>query len=149
MDHREIVDTLNDLIETCRDGELGFRTCADDVRDIQLKTFFANRAQSCAAAAVELQELVRAYGGDPETRGGLGGALHRRWVDIQALVSGRGDRAVLQECERGEDVAVSNYRRAMSKQLPDDVRAVIERQYQGVLHNHDQVRSLRDQHRNL
>jgi uncharacterized protein (TIGR02284 family) len=149
MDNEAIIDTLDDLIETCKDGELGFQTCADDVSDLQLKTFFANRAQSCAAAAVELQELVRRYGGNPETRGGLGGALHRRWVDIQALVLGRSDHAVLQECERGEDVAVASYRRALAKRLPEDVRAVVERQFQGVQKNHDHVRSLRDQHRSL
>ncbi|HZW21686.1 PA2169 family four-helix-bundle protein, partial [Noviherbaspirillum sp.] len=125
----------------------GFRTCAGDVSDPQLKTFFSNRAQSCAAAAIELQDLVRAYGGNPETSGGLGGALHRRWVDIKALVTGKDLKAVLRECERGEDFAVASYRRALERNLPADVRAVVERQYQGVLQNHDQVRSLRDQYR--
>lgn len=147
MNNDEIISTLNDLIETSKDGEEGFRNCADDVSDPQLKTFFSNRAQSCAAAAVELQDLVRAYGGDPETSGGLGGALHRRWVDIKALLTGKDVKAVLQECERGEDFAVSSYRRALERNLPTQIRAVVERQYQGVMQNHDQVRSLRDQYR--
>ncbi len=147
MDNDTIISTLNDLIETSKDGEEGFRTCADDARDTTLKTFFSNRAQSCAAAVIELQDMVRAYGGDPETRGGLGGALHRRWVDIKSLVTGRNDQAVLKECERGEDVAVASYRRALEKNLPAEVRSLVERQYQGVLQNHDQVRSLRDKYR--
>lgn len=147
MDNDEIISTLNDLIETSKDGEEGFRTCADDVGDPQLKTFFSNRAHSCAAAAVELQELVRAYGGNPETSGGLGGALHRRWVDVRALLSGKDVKAVLRECVRGEDFAVASYRQALGKSLPQEVRAVVERQYQGVLQNHDQVRSLADQYR--
>lgn len=147
MDDDEIISTLNDLIETSKDGEEGFRTCAEDVSDPQLKTFFSNRAQSCAAAAIELQDLVRAYGGDPETSSGLGGALHRRWVDIRALLTGKDVKAVLAECERGEDFAVGSYRRALDKNLPAEVRAVVERQYQGALQNHDQVRSLRDQYR--
>lgn len=147
MNNDEIISTLNDLIETSKDGEEGFRTCADDVSDPQLKTFFSNRAQSCAAAAVELQDLVRAYGGDPEMSGGLGGALHRRWVDIKALLTGKDVKAVLQECERGEDFAVASYRRALERNLPTQIRAVVERQYQGVMQNHDQVRSLRDQYR--
>ena len=29
MDKDDVVATLNDLIETSRDGEEGFRTCAD------------------------------------------------------------------------------------------------------------------------
>jgi uncharacterized protein (TIGR02284 family) len=147
MDNDEIISTLNDLIETCKDGEEGFRTCAGDAGDPSLKSFFANRAQSCGAAAAELQELVRTYGGDPERSSGLGGAIHRRWIDVKSAIMGHDDKAVLKECERGEDVAVASYRRALEKNLPVDVRAVVEQQYQGVLHNHDQVKSLRDQYR--
>lgn len=147
MDNNDIISTLNDLIETSKDGEEGFRTCADDVSDPQLKTFFSNRAHSCAAAAVELQDMVRAYGGNPETSGGLGGAIHRRWVDIKALLTGKDVQAVLRECVRGEEFAVTSYRRALEKSLPVEVRMVVERQYQGVLQNHDQVRSMADQYR--
>jgi len=146
MDNDDIISTLNDLIETSKDGEEGFHTCADDVSDPQLKTFFSNRAQSCAAAVIELQELVRAYGGAPETSGGLGGALHRRWVDIRALLTGKDVKEVLKECARGEDFAVASYQQALSRNLPAEIRAVVERQYQGVLKNQDQVRSLRDQY---
>jgi uncharacterized protein (TIGR02284 family) len=147
MDREEVVSTLNDLIETSKDGEEGFRTCAEDTSDSALKTFYSNRAQSCAAAVIELQDLVRAYGGDPEHSSGLGGALHRRWVDIKSLVTGKDDKAVLAECERGEDVAVASYRKALDKSLPPDVRTVVDRQYQGVLRNHDEVKALRDKYR--
>ena len=147
MTDHEVISTLNDLIETCKDGDEGFRTCAADVTDPRLRTFFSNRAQTCAAAALELQQLVRAYGGESEKDSSLGGAVHRRWIDIKALVTGKDDRAVLQECERGEDIAVTRYNQALGKNLPEDVRVVVERQYQGVLQNHDQVKSLRDQYR--
>ncbi|HEX7636657.1 MAG TPA: PA2169 family four-helix-bundle protein [Noviherbaspirillum sp.] len=147
MDNDEVISTLNDLIETCKDGEDGFRTCASDVGDTTLKTFFSSRAQQCGAAAVELQNLVRAYGGDPEKSASLGGAIHRRWVDVKSAIMGHDDKAVLKECERGEDVAVASYRKALEKNLPADVRSVVEQQYQGVLQNHDEVRSLRDQYR--
>ena len=147
MDNDDIISTLNDLIETCKDGEEGFRQCAENAKETQLKSFFSNRAQSCATAASELQQLVRANGGDPETSSGLGGALHRRWVDIKSAITGHDDKAILKECERGEDVAVASYRRALEKNLPVEIRSVVEKQYQGVLQNHDQVKSLRDQYR--
>ncbi|HEY8605765.1 MAG TPA: PA2169 family four-helix-bundle protein [Noviherbaspirillum sp.] len=146
MNNDDIISTLNDLIETSKDGEDGFRSCADHATDPSLKTFFANRAQSCAAAVLELQQAVRNHGGNPETSSGLGGAIHRRWLDVKSMLTGKDDKAVLQECERGEDYAKSSYQAALKKDLPAEIRSMIEKQYQGVLKNHDQVKSLRDQY---
>lgn len=146
MANDDVVSTLNDLIETSKDGEDGFRQCAEQASDPTLKSFFANRAQSCAAAVLELQQLVRNHGGKPETSSGIGGTLHRRWMDVKTLLTGKDDKAVLQECERGEDYAKSSYQSALQKDLPPEVRIVIEKQYQGVLKNHDQVKSLRNQY---
>ena len=147
MNNDDVISTLNDLIETCKDGEEGFRTCAEDISDPQIKNLFIDRAQSCSSAASELQELVSSCGGNPETKSSVSGGLHRRWVDIKAAVTGKDDESVLNECERGEDVAVASYRKALEKDLPPNIRSVVERQYNGVLRNHDQVKSLRDQAR--
>lgn len=54
---------------------------------------------------------------------------------------------MLNECERGEDVAKKSYKQALEKDLPADIRQVVERQYQGVLRNHDQIKALRDAER--
>lgn len=144
MDNKETVSILNDLIETCKDGEQGFKACAADLQDAQLKLGFNERAGQCAAAAAELQEIVSRLGGVPEKSSSISGALHRRWVDIKALVTGKDTVSILKECERGEDVALARYRAALEKDLPAEVRAVVERQLQGVQRNHDQVRNLRD-----
>lgn len=147
MDNDDIISTLNDLIETCKDGEEGFKTCVEDASDRhpQLKAMLVDRQRGCAAAASELQDLVRAQGGDPETSSSVAGALHRSWVNIKTAITGKDDEAVLNECERGEDSAVRSYRKALEKDLPAHIRLVVERQYQGVLHNHDQIKNLRDQ----
>ncbi len=58
------------------------------------------------------------------------------------MAMGKDDAAVLAECERGEDVAKSSYQKALEKDLPPDIRAIVQRQYQGVLQHHDTVRSL-------
>ena len=147
MDNNDIVSTLNDLIETSRDGDEGFRTSAEHAKDAQLKSLFANRAQSCATAVRELQEVVRANGGEPTDSSSMSGAIHRRWVDIKSMITGGDDMAILNEVERGEDVAVASYKKALAKDLPSDVRALIERQFQGVQQNHDQIKQLRNQFR--
>lgn len=144
MDNDAVISVLNDLIETCKDGEEGFRTCAQDIKQAQLKSLFINRAQECGTSAQELQQLVRTLGGDPETRSSVAGALHRRWVDLKSMITGQDEEAILNECERGEDVALKNYQAALEKDLPPTVRGVIERQYQGVQRNHDQVKALRN-----
>jgi uncharacterized protein (TIGR02284 family) len=145
MNNDDVISTLNDLIETCKDGEQGFRTCAEDIKDAQMKSFFTTRAQSCAEAAAELQQEVRGLGGNPETSSSIAGALHRRWVDIKGVITGKDDEAILNECERGEDVAKRSYETALGKTLPANIKSIVERQYNGVLKNHDQVKAMRNQ----
>lgn len=144
LDNKQSVSVLNDLIETCKDGEEGFRICAEDIRRPELKTLFTTRARQCAEAATELQQLVRQLGGDPETDTSVGGDLHRRWVDLKSAITGKDDESILNECERGEDVAKRNYQKALEKDLPASVKTVVQRQYEGVLRNHDEVRALRN-----
>ena len=142
MDNDDVVSTLNDLIETCKDGEQGFLTCAEDIKSPDLKSMFTRAASRCAEAARELQVEVTKFGGKPEKKGSLAGSAHRRWVDIKQAIMGKDDAAVLAECERGEDVAKMSYQNALKKDLPPNIRAIVERQYQGVLEHHDTVRSL-------
>ena len=67
------------------------------------------------------------------------------WVKVVDALTGSSDKAILDECERGEDAALARYRAALKKEdLPADVRAVIVRQQEGVQRNHDQVKALRD-----
>ncbi|RKF48363.1 PA2169 family four-helix-bundle protein [Paraburkholderia fungorum] len=141
-----VVSALNDLIETSKDGEKGFLKAAEDAHDAQLKTLFQSRAADCARGARELQDAVQGMGGKPESHGSVSGALHRGWVDVKSAVTNRSDHEILAECEKGEDVAKKRYHDALEKELPPDVRGIVERQYQGVLQNHDRVRDLRDQY---
>jgi uncharacterized protein (TIGR02284 family) len=136
--------TLNELIETSKDGENGFRKAAQDAHDPELKSLFSTCATRCADGARELQQIVRASGGDPEKTGSVAAALHRGWINVKEAVTSRDDKAILEECERGEDYAKSQYRKALEQDLPENVRTVVQRQYQGVLANHDKVRALRD-----
>jgi len=145
MEKSEVISTLNDLIQTCKDGVEGFRTCAEDISNQELKSYFNDRAERCARSAEDLQDLVIAYGGDPATSSRLSGTLHRRWVDVRSAITGKSDQDVLDECERGEDVAKHYYQAALKKDLPEDVRLVIEDQYEGVKSTHDQVKGLRNQ----
>jgi uncharacterized protein (TIGR02284 family) len=143
----DVISVLNDLIETSRNGEKGFLTSAEDTKNPELRNVFRERAQDCARAADDLQQIVVRLGGKPEEGGTLAGAAHRGWVNLKAAVTGRSDLAILEECERGEDVAKAHYRKAVENGLPPDIQSVVERQYEGARRNHDQIRELRDRYR--
>ena len=142
-DNDKVISCLINLIETCKDGQDGFKTAAEGVERSELKTLFYEFSQQRATFAGELQNEVRRLGGDPEKSGSVAASLHRGWIDIKSAVTGKDDNAVIAECERGEDSAVSNYKDALhDKNLPSDVRTVVERQYAAVQAAHDRVRSL-------
>jgi uncharacterized protein (TIGR02284 family) len=127
-----------------RDGEQGFRTCAQGVTSPNLKTLFEAVARRCAEGAAELEAKIRGLGGQPAQGGSVSGSMHRAWINIESTITGMNEHAVLTECERGEDAGKHVYEAALKQDLPVDVRTIIERQFQGVKANHDRVRDLRN-----
>jgi uncharacterized protein (TIGR02284 family) len=144
-DRDDVIDVLNDLVETCKDGEYGFKACADNVKRADLKSLFMQRADDCRGAAQELQQHILSLGGKVEEGGSAMGAVERGWVAVRATLSTYDDKAMLEECERGEDNALARYRKALKKPLPADIKLIVERQLQGVQRNHDQIKMMRDQ----
>ena len=143
----QVIETLNDLLENARDGELGFREAAEHTKTPSLMALFGRRAESCRQAAAELQDQVHRLGGKPDIGGSVTGAAHRVWVHIRGLFGGASDEAMLTECERGEDAALARYRKALKQDLPQDLHAMVQRQFEGAQRNHDMIRQLRDQAR--
>ena len=140
----DVVDVLNDLLENARDGEYGFRTCAEQVETPSAKQLFATRATGCLDAATELTALIIQYGGEPASGGTVAGAMHRGWVQVKGTIGADSELSILESCERGEDTAIARYRKALKQALPADVRAVVQRQADGAQKNHDQIRDLRN-----
>jgi uncharacterized protein (TIGR02284 family) len=147
MNREDLLDTLNTLIETSKDGQYGFRTAAECVRNDDTKQLLLGEAEECRLAAAELQTLVMQNGGTAEDSGTATGAVHRGWVTLKSKLASQPDKAILEEVEKGEDSAMEHYRRALDQSLPEPVRTTVERQYEGVKRHHMQVRNLRDQAR--
>lgn len=140
-----VKDTLNSLTETLKDGEQGFRTAAKDVKSPELAQLFGTYAQQRAEFAANLQARVAALGASVEKSGSISGAMHRGWMNLKAALSTNEPQAVLEEAERGEDVAVAAYRKALEHHdLDSDTRALIQAQASAVQQAHNRVRDLRD-----
>ena len=145
MNEKEIASVINNLIETLKDGEKGFKEAADGVKDPELKSFFTQYSAQRHRFASELQtELRSVAGAEPETGGSAAGAMHRGWMDLKSAISGKDEGAILAECERGEDSAVKEFKEPIDKPLSSPLRDVVFRQYTDIKRAHDRIKELRD-----
>ncbi|PYK45545.1 MAG: hypothetical protein DME46_03955 [Verrucomicrobia bacterium] len=143
---KETISTINDLIETLKDGQEGFRQAAEAVEDPELKSLFNEFSLQRSRFAGELQSQAVALGeSKPEDSSSVAGAMHRAWINLKSAIAQRDDHAILAECERGEDSAVKEYLEAMGEEnLAGPVREIISRQYAEVQNAHDRIKQLRD-----
>ncbi|PTQ84625.1 ferritin-like domain-containing protein [Nitrosomonas ureae] len=148
MNNENQITLLNELIETSRDGVEGFKKCAEDAQDPKLKLYFQDRANNCEEVVRTLSEEVRKCGGEPDKSGTMKGAFHRMWIDFKTALTEKDNLAVLEECEKAEDVALAAYQDALKEELPENLRSLIAQQLEGVKRNHDRVRQLRDEAEN-
>lgn len=135
------ISTLNNLISICRDGEQGFRTAAEHLKDPQFRSLFEQFARERGQIAAELQQLVTRLGGKPESEGSVSGTIHRGWLGLRAALT-RGDYQIIAEAERGEDAAKEAFESALATIKDGDVKAAVDRAYQRVREAHDRVRAM-------
>ena len=145
MSHRFTIDALKELITARRDAEQGLRICIERVRARRLRTLILSQLHECAQALQELQSLVRLLGGDPEPLAKDRPTSRLRWAGLRTALACNGDGVILDECERGASRALEVYRNALDDPLPSLVRAVVLRQFEDVMTNHDQILDLRSQ----
>jgi len=144
-EQKEVISTINNLIETLKDGQEGFKQAAEGVKDPQLKSLFNDYSQQRSRFAIELQSQARSLGEpEPETSSTAAGALHRSWINLKSAVTRGDDHAILAECERGEDSAVEEYKKAIDQNLSAQLREIVSRQYSEIKNTHDRIKNLRD-----
>ena len=136
---------LNNLIETLKDGQEGFKQAAEGVSDPKLKSLFSDYSQQRSRFATALQSETRRHGEtEPETSSSAAGALHRGWINLKSAITGGDEHAILAECERGEDSAVEEYKKALDDGLSPSAQALVSSQFADIKAAHDRIKSLRD-----
>src|ERR1051326_6858590 len=99
----ELRSLLNHLIQTCKDGQEGFLTAAENVHDAGVKQLFNECSLQRSKYAGELQSLAHELGeSNPEYASSVSGAMHRGWINVKSAAIHGDARAILRECERGE-----------------------------------------------
>lgn len=139
MAHDDTIHRLNELIHINKDGESGFQTAAENIKNTELESMFEGWAKQHAKFAGELQQEVKRLGGDYTDSGTVGGALHRGWLDVKSALSGHSAAAILKSCEAGEDSAVAAYARAAADYPSGQTNALIEKHHQQIKEFHKRL----------
>ncbi len=146
-DAKYITETLETLIETCRDGQNGYREAAEHVKEQELKKLLSEVSLERAKFAGDLEnEAIRWGRADVDRSGSALGAIHRGWTGLKAALGG-GDDAILSSMETGDSCAQKQYDECIRDgHLPDDVLGIVRNQAQAIVGTLDRIRALR-QHR--
>ncbi|SET31622.1 PA2169 family four-helix-bundle protein [Hymenobacter actinosclerus] len=145
MDSKVMQAGLNELIETLKDGQKGYAEAMTDVEDADLKELFKKYAAQRAQYITELEDQMFKLDLKPDEESSITGTVHRAFINLKGLVTGKDRHSILAECERGEDYAKAAYEKALKIQdAPAALKAVVEKQAAGIKQAHDEIRDLRD-----
>ncbi|MBD0294719.1 MAG: PA2169 family four-helix-bundle protein [Flavisolibacter sp.] len=146
----KIIGILNDLIRINHDRVVGYEKAIEELKDedADLRTLFHRYIQESRQFTDELNHEVKRLGGDPADGTTNSGKIYRVWMDLKAIVTGKGRKAILDNCEFGEDAAQKAYDMALNtdEDLEAPLRDLIVRQKAQLKVGHDEVKRLRDMH---
>jgi len=145
MADRSVLRTLGVLYRIVEAGERGFATVAANVKNRCLKAAFKSYAQQRAKFKKEILAEIQRLGGS-RPRSSIRGVIHRgRIAILAAMTIGEENRemGVLKEAVIGESVAVRTYRDALEKDLPPDIREMVNRQYEEIRKVSEEVNLMR------
>ena len=143
-EHKDEISTLNTLIATTIDSVTGSEDSAANIDNERLRETFRQRANERQKVVEDLRAQVRRLGGEPEDSGSFLGKAHQRFEDLKAAVTGRDEKAIINEVERGEDYLKAKFETALNEgHLSGETRSAVESCYQSVREGHDQMSHLK------
>lgn len=133
---------INELISMNLDGQGGYTTAAGDLDNQEYAALFRTYAAERGKQAAELQPIVRQVGQTPVDEGSFSGAFHQGWINLKAAI-GQGDAAIMAECERADEMALSAYQDVMSESTNEELLELLREHHQTIKVAYERVRGLR------
>ena len=143
-EHSEAISALNTLIATTIDSVTGYEDSAKNIDNERFREIFRQRASERQEVVQQLRAEVRRLGGNAEDDGSFLGKAHQRFEDLKAAVTGRDEKSIINEVERGEDYLKEKWQAALQiGDLKGPAHDVVERCYQSIKSGHDQISQLK------
>jgi uncharacterized protein (TIGR02284 family) len=144
FDNQDDKTVINTLLATLTDSINGYRDSAENIQNGSFKQLFLDSAEERSRVAEDLRAEVRRLGGDPNDDGSFMGKSHQVFLDLKSAITGRDDKAIINEVERGEDYLKEKFETALqSDKLTGDTRTVVERAWTSVRTGHDRVAEIK------
>ncbi|MEJ7778738.1 MAG: PA2169 family four-helix-bundle protein [Daejeonella sp.] len=147
MESKEQTGVLNDLILINNDRIEGYQRAKEELKDgnEDLKSLFTDMIAESHTLKMQLATEVAASGEDIEQGTTNSGKIYRVWMDVKAAFTGHDRKAVLANCEFGEDAAQKAYDMAIKEDgLPGHILSLISQQKTTLRASHDKIKALRD-----
>ncbi|OOQ59332.1 ferritin-like domain-containing protein [Mucilaginibacter pedocola] len=142
------ISALNDLIKINNDRITGYQKAIEGTTDASLKAVFTGYTDQSRGYVNELNEYVHVLGGSPADGTTLSGKFYHTWMDVKSAFSKKDDHSVLSDCEYGEDIAKTAYRKALDDKelIWEDGKVVnlLTNHLNGLKMAHDAIKALRD-----
>lgn len=124
-----LIRSLNTLIRTNLEAHKGYKQAAENIADPEISTTLETMAQKHHKYVNDLSEVVDEMGGKPRDNSTTLGKFHAGWRNLEALLN-NGDKSMLiDECVKGEQAAIKNYREALRHPVPDGIIDMVWDQY--------------------
>ncbi len=145
-----LAEVLNDLVKINNDRIAGYERAIRETNDldVDLKGMFEGMIRESEQYKNDLIAKLGALGGEVSTDTTLSGKIYRAWMDVKATFTGSSRKAILENCEFGEDAWRRAYEAALSSdaEMSTEVRQLITEQYNSEKNSHDLIKKYRDAH---
>lgn len=136
MDDRTLVLELNRLIQTDIDAVRAYGQSIEAIDDPELRGTLQGFQEDHRRHVTELSAEVRRLGGDPPARRDLMGFAIEGFT---AVTSSLGNMAALMAMRSNEELTNDVYDRALTRDLPPEIRALVERNRQDERRHRDWI----------
>lgn len=148
-----LLEVLNDLVKINNDRIAGYERAISESKDldVDLKTIFEGMIKESEQYKSDLVSEIQTMGGEVATDTTLSGKVYRAWMDVKATFTGSSRKAILENCEFGEDAWRRAYESALASdaEMSAQIRQLITSQYNSEKSSHDLIKKYRDAHADM
>jgi uncharacterized protein (TIGR02284 family) len=145
-----LIEVLNDLVRINNDRIEGYKRAINETKDldVDLKGMFEGMIRESEGYRGDIIQKVSAMGGEVAQDTTMSGKIYRAWMDVKATFTGSSRKAILENCEFGEDAWRRAYEAALSSdaEMDAETRQMITGHYNAEKASHDLIKKYRDAH---